>query len=59
MACASKLTELVQGKSLTEAKQLSQKDLVQSLGGLPEASAHAGHLALDALHAALAKIGHG
>ncbi|MBS1852598.1 MAG: iron-sulfur cluster assembly scaffold protein [Acidobacteria bacterium] len=57
MACASKLTELLAGKSLSDAGRLSREELVESLGGLPEASAHAGHLALDALHAALAKIG--
>ena len=56
MACASLLTELVQGRSLDEARRLRREDLVQAIGSLPEASAHAGHLAVDALRAALAKV---
>lgn len=53
MACGSLLTELVKGKTVQEARQLRREDLVQAIGGLPEASAHAGHLAMDALKAAL------
>ena len=56
MACASQLTELVRGKTLDDARQLKREELVQAIGGLPEASGHASHLAIDALHAALAKI---
>jgi nitrogen fixation NifU-like protein len=56
MACASLLTELVQGRSLDEARRLRREDLVQAIGSLPEASAHASHLAMDALATALAKI---
>src|SRR5438876_12062769 len=53
MACGSLLTELVQGKTLKEARKLRRKELVQAIGGLPEASTHASHLAMDALAAAL------
>src|SRR5437899_12218543 len=53
MACGSLLTELVQGKTLKEASKLRREELVQAIGGLPEASSHAGHLAIDALAAAL------
>jgi nitrogen fixation protein NifU and related proteins len=53
MACASQLTELVQGRTLVEARQLRREDLVLALGGLPPASAHASHLAIDTLSAAL------
>jgi len=56
MACGSLLTELIQGKSLAEARRLRRADLVQAIGGLPEASSHAGHLAMDALAAVLKKI---
>lgn len=56
MACASLLTELVQGKTVTEARQLRREDLVQAAGGLPEASAHASHLAMDALNAVLRQL---
>jgi nitrogen fixation protein NifU and related proteins len=55
MACGSLLTELAQGKTTEEAGQLSREDLVQAIGGLPEASGHASHLAIDALQAALKK----
>jgi nitrogen fixation NifU-like protein len=53
MACASAVTELVQGKTLEQAHRLRREDLLEAVGGLPEASAHAGHLAMDALKKAL------
>ncbi len=56
MACASLLTELVQGKTVVEARQLRRDDLVRSLGGLPQASTHASHLAIDALAAAIQQL---
>jgi len=56
MACASLLTELVLGKTLKEARKLRREELVQAIGGLPEASTHASHLAMDALAAVLKKI---
>jgi NifU-like protein involved in Fe-S cluster formation len=59
IACASLLTELVRGRSIAEARQLRPEDLVHALGGLPQASTHASHLAIDALAAALKKLGTG
>ena len=56
MACGSQVTEMVQGKTLEEARRLSREELVQAIGGLPETSVHASHLAMDALRAALAKV---
>src|SRR6266700_7414532 len=53
MACGSVLTELVQGKTLKEARKLRREELIQAIGGLPEASSHASHLAIDALAASL------
>jgi NifU-like protein involved in Fe-S cluster formation len=53
IACGSALTELVIGKTLKEAAAVSREDLLRELGGLPEASTHAGHLAVDALVALL------
>jgi nitrogen fixation NifU-like protein len=53
MACGSLLTEMVRGKTLPEARKLRREELVQAIGGMPEASTHAGHLAMDALAAAL------
>ncbi len=56
MACASLLTELVQGRTIGEARQLRREELVQAIGGLPQASAHASHLALDTLAAVLKNL---
>jgi nitrogen fixation NifU-like protein len=56
MACASALTELAKGKTFAEAWRLRREELVDILGGLPEASTHASHLAMDALAAALKKL---
>jgi nitrogen fixation protein NifU and related proteins len=56
MACASLLTELLQERSIAEARQLRREDLVKAIGGLPKASLHASHLAMDALNAALNKL---
>jgi NifU-like protein involved in Fe-S cluster formation len=47
------LTELVQGRTIAEARQLRREQLVRAIGGLPKASIHASHLAMDALAAAL------
>jgi NifU homolog involved in Fe-S cluster formation len=49
VACASALTELIAGKTPRETLQVSSEELVQVLGGLPEASANASHLAIEAL----------
>lgn len=56
MACGSLVTELVQGKTVEDASKLRREELVQAIGGLPEASGHASHLALDALAALLKQI---
>ncbi len=57
MACGSAVTELVKGKTVNEARQISREDLLQKVGGLPQASAHASHLAMDTLAALLRKLG--
>jgi nitrogen fixation protein NifU and related proteins len=56
MACASALTELVEGKTLGESRALKRDTLIAAVGGLPHASTHAAQLALDALHAALTQL---
>ena len=53
MACASLLTELLLGRTVEDARNLRREELVLKIGGLPEASAHASHLALDAWEALL------
>jgi nitrogen fixation NifU-like protein len=56
VACGSRLTETLKGLTLAEARTLTREQLVQDLGGLPQASAHAGHPAMDALRAVLARF---
>jgi nitrogen fixation NifU-like protein len=56
MACGSAITELVQGKTVEEARQVSREELVRRVHGLPQASAHASHLAVDTLTALLRKL---
>lgn len=56
MACASALTELVNGQTVSATRALKRETLIAAVGGLPQASTHAAQLALDALHAALNQI---
>jgi len=56
MACASLVTELVQGRTIAEARQLRREELVRAIGGLPKASLHASHLAMDTLAAAIKNL---
>ena len=56
MACGSAITELVKGKNVDEAREVSREELVRKVGGLPQASAHASHLAIDTLAALLRDV---
>jgi nitrogen fixation protein NifU and related proteins len=56
MACGSAITELVKGKTVAEARQLSREELIRKVGGLPPASDHASHLAIDTLAALLRNL---
>ena len=49
MACGSAITVLARGKTLAEAGKITREDVIEEVGGLPEASGHASHLAIDAL----------
>ena len=53
MACASALTELIAGKTIEESRSVRRAELIEAVGGVPQASTHAAQLALDALSAAL------
>ena len=57
VACASALTELVAGRTLPEARAITRDELMEAVGGLPAASMHATHLAIDTLKALLEKLG--
>lgn len=56
MACGSALTEIVSGKTVREARAVQVEEIAAAVGGLPQASAHAAHLALDVLSAALKQL---
>lgn len=56
IAAGSCLTEMIQGRSLAEASELKREHLLEALGGLPNASVHATHLAIDALAQVLDKL---
>lgn len=56
VACGSALTELACDKSIAEARTLSRDELLKAVGGLPPASMHASHLAIDALRAVLDRL---
>jgi nitrogen fixation protein NifU and related proteins len=53
IACASLLTESVKGRKLGALSSITSESVAKSVGGLPEASLHAAHLAYDALQALL------
>src|SRR5436305_11102492 len=56
IAAGSCLTEMIKNKSLTEARSIKREQLVEALGGLPNASSHASYLAMDALAAVLKRL---
>lgn len=56
MACGSAITELVKGKTIAEVRQLKREDLVSKVGGLPPASIHASHLAMNTLAELMQKL---
>ena len=53
IATSSKATELVKGKTIEEALQITNKAVMESLGGLPPVKVHCSVLAEEALHAAI------
>jgi nitrogen fixation NifU-like protein len=53
VATSSMVTEMVMGKSLVEAADISNKAVAEALGGLPPNKMHCSNLAADALHLAI------
>ena len=53
VATSSMVTELVMGKTLAEAAEISNKVVADALGGLPPNKMHCSNLAADALHLAI------
>ena len=54
IATSSILTELVKGMTIEEAKNVSNKAVVEALGGLPKVKMHCSVLAEEALQKAIA-----
>ena len=53
IAVSSMLTELAKGKTIEEAKKISNKDVAKALEGLPKNKLHCSNLGADALHMAI------
>lgn len=53
IATSSMVTEMVKGKTLSEALEISNQAVAEALGGLPPAKMHCSNLAADALHEAI------
>ena len=53
IACSSKATEMVMGKSIAEAKSLTRDEVAKELKGLPAEKMSCSNLAPDAIRAAI------
>ena len=53
IASGSITTVLAKGKTLQEALQISEQDIIHALGGLPEIKQHCSNLGAEALHIAI------
>lgn len=53
IAVSSMLTEMAKGKTLGEAKKITNKDVAEALEGLPKNKLHCSNLGADALQLAL------
>jgi nitrogen fixation NifU-like protein len=54
IATSSMVTEMVKGKNLADALEISNKGVMEALGGLPKVKRHCSVLAEEALKAAIA-----
>ena len=55
IATSSAMTELAKGKTLEEAKKITNSDVAEYLGGLPTVKLHCSNLAADALREAISE----
>ncbi len=53
IAVSSMVSEMAMGKTLQEAKQISNETVAEELGGLPKNKLHCSNLGADALHKAI------
>jgi nitrogen fixation NifU-like protein len=56
LVCGSVLTELIIGRTISEAKNLTRAELLNAVGGLPSRKHHAAALAIEALNAAVSQL---
>lgn len=54
IATSSMTSVLAKGKSLTDALRITEEDIIEALGGLPEAKIHCSNLGVSALKNAIA-----
>ena len=53
LACGSALAEMLEGRSLEEARALTKEQIVDAVGGLPSHKQHAAALAIETLQSAI------
>ena len=56
IACGSLLTEMIRGRTLEEARNITYQQISDALGGLPPATVHGSQLASDALEAVVTAL---
>jgi len=54
-ACGSILTQMIKGKTLLEAKKITEDDVLRALGGLPGDECHCAKLAVTTLQKTISK----
>jgi nitrogen fixation protein NifU and related proteins len=56
LVCGSVLTELLEGQSVANARELTRSVLLDAIGGLPSRKHHAAALAIETLQTALESL---
>lgn len=56
LVCGAVLTELIMGKTVSEARQITKANVIDEVGGLPSRKHHAAALAIETLNSALDKL---